>query len=366
MTATTTHSGSFLSPTAATPERALRTESEAVYAALSAGVLGGLFGFFLALIRPYLPLADGAWAFNTSAAVGAAITAAASALVAYRRSRRLPGHAWRDELSRGKSVLDTISVVTVHTVLTALATLSVYLILDRGFIGVSIGSFWAIVLMALTLGIAAYIAYLSASRMSTERMTSMLLTFIVVGTLTAMVTTPDPKWWTLHFSQLGTFWDLSSFVFNGTLIAAGLLVTSFALSLSQDMKALITAGRLERAASGRFAPTLFAIMGIMLAGVGLFPVNVIMILHNLAASGMALMFLVLLIGGLWMFRGMPRAYFLSAWAFIVAMVGSVVLFATGYFTLTAFEIIVFALIFGWMAVFIRFLGVTGQPEEAVA
>jgi hypothetical protein len=30
--------------------------------------------------------------------------------------------------------------------------------------------------------------------------------------------------------------------------------------------------------------------------------------------------------------------------------------------LTAFEIIVFALIFGWLAVFIRFMGVADQPE----
>jgi hypothetical protein len=36
--------------------------------------------------------------------------------------------------------------------------------------------------------------------------------------------------------------------------------------------------------------------------------------------------------------------------------------AVGYFSLTAFEIIVFALIFGWIAVFIRFLGVAGQRD----
>jgi len=61
---------------------------------------------------------------------------------------------------------------------------------------------------------------------------------------------------------------------------------------------------------------------------------------------------------------MPRTYFVSAWSFLGALVASIVLFvpAVGFFSLTAFEIIVFALIFGWIAVFIRFLGVSGQRE----
>ena len=81
--------------------------------------------------------------------------------------------------------------------------------------------------------------------MTTQRMSSLLMAFIVLGTLTAMVTTPDPEWWTVHFSQLGTFDDLSSWIFNGTLIAGGLLVTTFAVYIANDMQALVDAGRLS-------------------------------------------------------------------------------------------------------------------------
>ena len=111
-------------------------------------------------------------------------------------------------------------------------------------------------------------------------------------------------------------------------------------------------------------PALFVVMGVMLACVGIFPVDVNLALHNLSASGMAAMFLVLLISGPILLRGMPRTYFVSSWAFLGATVLSVILFvpAVGYFSLTAFEIIVFALIFGWIAVFIRFLGVAGQRD----
>ncbi len=121
-------------------------------------------------------------------------------------------------------------------------------------------------------------------------------------------------------------------------------------------------GRLSNRSSPRTVSTLFVVMGVMLACVGIFPVDVNLLLHNLSASGMAVMFLVLLIGGPRFLRGMPRTYFVSAWSFLGALVVSIIAFVTTYFSLTAFEIIVFALIFGWIAVFIRFLGVAGQRE----
>ena len=49
------------------------------------------------------------------------------------------------------------------------------------------------------------------------------------GTLTAMATSSDPTWWEYHFSQLGTFGDRSSSLFNLTLIIAGFFVTTFAV-----------------------------------------------------------------------------------------------------------------------------------------
>ena len=114
----------------------------------------------------------------------------------------------------------------------------------------------------------------------------------------------------------------------------------------------------------RFSPRSSFVLWLVLAGVGLVPVDVNLIVHNLSASGMAVMYLVLLISGPRFLRGMPRTYFVSSWAFLIALVATVVLFVFGYFSLTALEIIAFALIFGWIAVFIRFLAATGQMDRA--
>lgn len=345
----------------AQPSPTLRVESAAVYLALIAGGLGAIYGLVIGLLFPNSPL-TGEWSFGILAAIGASIVAAVVATIGYWRSRHRPGQEWRRSLAPWKFTVNTISVVIVHTALAFLATYVVFLVLGLGFVGLPVVTFWATVLMAVTLGMTTYIVFLSVSRMTTQRMSSLLMTFIVLGTLTAMVTTPDKEWWTVHFSQLGSFDDLSSWIFNGTLIAGGLLVTTFAVYIANDMQTLVGAGRLSNQSSPRTVSTLFVVMGVMLACVGVFPVNVNLLLHNLSASGMAVMFLVLLIGGPRFLRGMPRTYFVCAWSFLGALVASIVLFITKYFSLTAFEIIVFALIFGWIAVFIRFLGVAGQRE----
>lgn len=337
-----------------------RTEAVAVYLAFGAGLGGAIYGLILSLVAERLEIASASGSFGLLAAIGAGIVAALAAGIGYWRARGLPGQEWRRALPSWKFTVNTVSVIIVHAALAFVATYALYRLLALGFIGLPVIPFWATVLMAVTLGLTTWIVYLSVSSMTTQRMSSLLMAFIVIGTLTAMVTTPDPEWWRVHFSQLGTFDDLSSGVFNGTLIAGGLLVTTFGVYIANDMATLAQRGMLTSPRGPRVVPVLFVVMGIMLACVGIFPVDVNLLLHNLSASGMAAMFLVLLIAGPALLRGMPRTYFVASWAFLGAMAASVVLFATGYFSLTAFEILVFALIFGWIAVFIRFLAVTGQ------
>ncbi|SIT82930.1 hypothetical protein SAMN05880545_1978 [Microbacterium sp. RU33B] len=346
------------------PAQTIGLESLAIYIALATGAVGAIVGIVVGFI-PNLPL-FGDLSFGSIAALAAGVVAAAASGVAYWRVRAMPGQEWRLALSPFVFSVNAVGVVLVHSVLAVLSVLAAFLVLGRGFIGLTVVPFWSITLMAVVLGLTAYVVYLSASRLTTLRMSSLLMGFVTIGTLTAMVTTPDPDWWKIHFSHLGTFWSLSSLTFNGTLVAGGLLVTAFAVYVANDMRPLVPAGRLERANSPKTVATLFVVMGIMLAGVGLVPVNVSLLIHNLSASGMAVMYLVLLIGGPWILRGMPRAYFLASWVFLGSLLASLVLFITGFFGLTAFEIIVFALIFGWISVFIRFLGVAGQNASATA
>lgn len=350
--------GPPVAPTAS-PAPSLRVVNEGLTAAVAAGVLGGILGLIVTYVWPDLPL-SGPWSFGDISAIAAGVVAAAATGTGYWRSRRSAGQGWRLTLAPWKFTVNAVSVVIVHTALAVLATIAAYFVLSQGFIGLTMVPFWAAVLMAVNLGLVAHFTYVSASRMTTQHMSSLLMTFILIGVLTAMVTSPDPEWWTYHFSQLGTFDNLSSAVFNGTLIAGGLLVTTFAVYVGNDMHALVDRGILRRQNSPRIVSTVFVIMGIMLAFVGIVPVDVNLIVHNLSATGMALVFVGMLIAAPRVFRGMPRTFFVTSWGFFAAIVASIVLFVVQYFGLTAFEIVVFVLIFAWISVFIRFLGVAAQ------
>ncbi|WP_288121223.1 hypothetical protein [Microbacterium sp. 69-7] len=147
--------------------------------------------------------------------------------------------------------MSTASVVIAHGALAMIGTVALFAVLSRAFIDVELTAFWTTVLAATATGLSGWLSYLSASRMTTQRLTTLLVTFIGIGTLAAMITTSDPMWWTYHFSQLGTFGDMSSFLFNGTLIAGGLLVTTFTLYVSHDLAALGHAASVSSAQRSR-------------------------------------------------------------------------------------------------------------------
>ncbi|WP_345801146.1 DUF998 domain-containing protein [Microbacterium sp. AZCO] len=338
----------------------LRVVNEGLSAGVAAGVLGAALGLVVTAIWPDLPLSGPVSFGEISALIAGAVSAAATG-TGYWRSRHSAGQEWRLTLAPWKFTVNAVSVVVVHTILAILATIALYFVLSQAFIGLTMIPFWAAVLMAVNLGLAAHFSYVSASRMTTQRMSSLLMAFILIGALTSMVTTSDPDWWHLHFSNLGTFDDLSSAIFNGTLIAGGLLVTTFAVYVGNDMRALVDRGILRNQKSPRTVSTVFVVMGIMLAFVGIVPVDVNLVVHNLSATGMALVFVGLLIAAPRVFAGMPRTFFITSWAFLAGIVASIALFIATYFGLTAFEIIVFVLIFAWISVFIRFLGVAAQP-----
>lgn len=346
----------------ALPAPSLRVVNEALTAGLAAGVLGAVLGLIVSAIWPGLPL-SGTASFGSISALIAGAIAAASTGTGYWRSRHSPGQEWRLTLPRWKFTINAVSVVIVHTILAILGTVALYYVLSLGFIGLTMEPFWAAVLMAVNLFLAAHLSYMSASRMTTQRMSTLLVAFIGIGALTSTITAPEADWWTYHFSQLGTFDTISSWIFNGTLIAGGLLVTTFAVYVANDLRALIDRGILANDHAPRTVATVFVVMGIMLAFVGIVPVDVNLVIHNLSATGMAVVFVGLLIAAPRVLRGMPRTFFITTWGFLAALVISVVLFVVGYFGLTAFEIIVFSLVFAWIAVFIRFLGIAAQQAS---
>jgi hypothetical membrane protein len=338
-------------------------ESEALIGGVIVAVIGAIVGGVV--FAGAAPPIWGGWSIGVLAAIVVFAAGVVMSYVGYWRARHLPGQEWRLSLAPWKFILDATNVAAVHALIATIGTVAVFVLLSLSFRGVTLDGWVSAASIAAAAGLSSYWIYLSVSRINTGKLSTLLVVFISVTTLTSMATASDPLWWEYHFSLLGTLGDGSAGLFNIALIIAGLLVTTFSLYLQRDIRSLVELGVLRYRWSARAISTLFIIMGLMLAGVGLFPLTVSVLLHNICAMGMAVAFFLLLLGSPIVLRGMPWTFFAVTGGFFLAMAGSVILFAvTGYFNLTFFELVVFMIIFGWIATFIRFLGATVDTAEA--
>lgn len=339
-------------------------ESEALIVGAIAAVVGAITGALV--FAGDQPALWGGWSIGLLAGIVAAALGLVTSYVGYWRSRNVPGQEWRLTLPPWKFILDATTVAVVHAALASIATIAVFVLLELSFRGVQLDGWISAVGVGAAAGLTSHAIYVSVSKIDTSKLATLLVSFIAVTTITSMATASDPRWWEYHFSLLGSLGGLSANVFNISLQVAGLLVTTFALYLQRDMRRLIDLGVLRYRWSARAVSTLFIIMGLMLAGVGTFPFDQYLTLHNLCAIGMSISFGLLLLSSPIVLRGMPWTFLAVTGGFFVAMVISVILFAgTGYFNLTFFELVVFVIIFGWITVFIRFLSATvAQAESA--
>ncbi len=342
----------------------LDVESEAFAGAIAVGVVTLIVGGIL--FAGTNPPIWGGISLGVASAGSILIAGVIVAYVGYWRSRSIEGQQWRLELQSWKFIVDATSVALVHSVLAVLAAIATFLLLQRSFQGLVLDAPFTTIAMAVVTALCAYWIYLSVSSITTPKLSSLLVRFMTFGTLTAMATASDPAWWEYHFSQLGTFGDRSSSLFNITLIIAGVLVTTFALYLQRDLQVLVDRGVLVKAHAPRTVSIIFVVMGVMLACVGIFPLTVSILLHNLSAMGMAVAFLVMLFASPWILPGLPRRFFVVCAGFAVALIGGALLFEpVGYYNLTAFELVAFAIIFAWIAIFIRYINaVVEEPVTA--
>lgn len=183
---------------------------------------------------------------------------------------------------------------------------------------------------------------------------------LIGGTLLSILTTPDPLWWQLHFSRLGTFSVLSGYLFNGTLIATGVGVVLFGRRLRVEMLRHAGTAVLSNRRSATAVPFLVVLVGIHLSFVGVIPQNTNEFLHDRASTGAVFSFTAILLSSRWMLRGMHRGVARASRRVGVGLVIAVSAYIPGFINLAAFELIGFGLIFFWLLFFARNVG---RPAE---
>lgn len=244
---------------------------------------------------------------------------------------------------------DIGALALAHAVIALLGWLGMAGLLDRSFTGAVVFPFSAAMLAGVAVAVTAYAVFLSAVNLTPMLLSLVLVVFLVVGCFASMLSATDPLWWQKNLSTLGISDDVSALAFNLTLIIGGVIVTVIAHYATASIA--VEGARQER--GRRFVRGALALMGVLLACVGIFPVDRFLTAHNVSATGMALIFVVLAIGLGRFVPSMPRVFVLLGYVYVGVIVVLAVLFVNGYYNLTAVELIAFLLIFSWLIVFLR-------------
>lgn len=331
---------------------ALREESRAVQVAVGSGLVAALVSF-LAFWGDDVALWGGV-SMGLIAAIVGAICGTASFVWGYLSSLGPVPPRTVDTLGRARRVLDTSALALNHVAIWLLLSLVAFVTLQQAFLGLTVDTLSAAIIVSVAVAVASYFMFASGTSITAFRVSSLLSIFIVSGVLSSMISADDPEWWKMNFSALGTMSGFSGFAFNFTLIGAGALIMTLADYMTADLKRWAsTRPDYDSRRVSAVGWALFA-LGASLAGVGTFPVDDYLALHNTFAISMVLMFLALVIALRFLLPGFSATFIALGYGFLVAIVVVTILFfPVGYYNLTALELVAAAVIFGWIVILIR-------------
>jgi hypothetical membrane protein len=322
--------------------------SVAQYAAIAAGVIG-----LLTYLAGRLARRTGMTPFAVSSAGGAPGQVQADGGVE-------PGMPVAHRASP-VDVFDTVVIALAHAVLLVLGWTVLGAILSDSFKDATVYWLAAAVLAGSAAAGSAYYVFLSAWNMDPMRLSTVLAVFAVVGIFTAMLTAPDPHWWMLHLSALGMTDSISSLAFNLTLIIAGIMVTAIA-RYATDARGITDPA--VRASVVRVRVGLI-LMGVLLACVGIFPLDKAPTLHNVSAVGMVVMYALIVFWVKGAVPAAPASFIILGYVFFAVVVVMLVFFIIGYYVLTATELVAGLVIFSWLIVYLRVVGAAQAQNVAL-
>ncbi|PUB24804.1 hypothetical protein C8K30_10860 [Promicromonospora sp. AC04] len=344
----------FRHPVASTESR----ESSALLAGAGAFVLGALVGLVVFWDRG-VPI-SGRGSIGDFAAVGGAVVAIAAFLFggALRRTQ-----IRRDAAGgRGRPRLrwfDIAALTLAHAIIALLGWAGFASVLSESFVGATVYATSAALLAGVALAVTAYLAFLSAVNLTPMMLSLVLALFLVVGALASMLSATDPVWWQENLSALGMTDDLSAMAFNLTLIVAGVIVTTIASYATANLP---DSTRPEARGRSRVRLAL-VLIGVLLACVGIFPVDEFLAVHNIAATGMVVVYVALVVSLRRLLPSMPRVFVLLGYTFVGVIVVLAIFFVTGYYNLTAVELVAAVLIFSWIILFLRNSGAVETSRD---
>ncbi|MGY1552713.1 DUF998 domain-containing protein [Microbacterium sp. A588] len=335
-------------------EPEMTRETRAIWATLICFVIGAALGTLVLWGSPRPIAGDG------SVGLPAAFVAGGIAAAAFVVSTFLHRRGQNQEMPRWQIIISASSAVALTLAFAGVTALGVLLaseVLGVGLQGLELPAFGGALVIAVASAIGGRLAFDAGIGLRTTDLATLLFSYLAIGTLFAMLTAADPHWWELNFSQLGI--GDGAWAFNGTLVVAGILTATVGMYIGRDLHRIRGDAWFGRIAA---VSLLWVGTGVALAGVGLFPVEQIVVVHNIAAASTLVLFVAAGVATTVAMPGPPRPLLVVTVGIALLLVVAFVL-ADGFklYSLTVLEAIVIGLGLLWLTTLVRILAVL-TPE----
>ncbi len=335
-------------------EQRMTREIRAIWATVVCFLAGTGAGTLLLWGNPRPIAGDGSVGLPAAAVAG--VIAAASfgvSTLLHRRGEHARMPRWQTIISASSAFALTIAFAGV----TALGVLLAGEVLGIGLQGLELPAFGGGIITGVASAIAGRLTFGAGIGLRTADLATLLFAYLMIGTLFAMLTAADPRWWETNFSQLGI--GAGAWAFNGTLVVAGILIATVGAYIGRDLHRILGDGALGRIV---WVVVLWTATGVALAGVGLFPLENIILIHNIAAVATLVLFVASGVLTTTAIPGPPRPLLITtvgiALLLVIAFVGAD---SFKLYSITVLEAIVIGLGLLWLTTLVRVLAVL-TPE----
>jgi hypothetical membrane protein len=327
-----------------------RRESRAIVAAWASFGAGLAFGLIALSGEPRAIAGDDGIA-EPAAGIAAIVTATAFVLSAllHRRAETAPMPAWQTAVSH----ISTAAITVAFGAVAYVGVLTGGEVLAIGLQGLEAPPIGGALLTAVACAAGGWLAFRAGVELSTRDLANLLFAYLTIGTVFAMITAADPTWWQHHFSDLGAGDGAGAWAFNGTVVVAGLLVATVGSYIGRDLHRWLGDAALPRIGA---VVALFALTGAALAGVGIFPLHLAPLAHDIAAFGTLGLFALTALVVTVVLPGPPLAMLLTTIGAGVALVVAVLLWQPfAVYSAAGLEAVAVGVMFVWMTTLVRTL-----------
>lgn len=222
-------------------------------------------------------------------------------------------------------------------------------LLEKLFTDARFDSYTSMTFIFLIIAAVNYLMINLVMTLSSGVITNLLTIMIIGGMLFSMLTNSDRDWWRHNFSFLGTSQNSANLQFNVTLIFSGLLMMALVDYLFVNLQQKYPGWKTQALRCLLYGEAA------CIAAIGLFPNDPqFHVLHDRISMWLVYIMLILIVAIRWILPEVTRQFLITSYVIGAVMGAEYIIFKlTDYLSLTAFELIEFALSFSWLLLLLQ-------------